>query len=206
MVSIQIKVPNWLDRIFAWPAMWYRKRKYGYPFRKIRLTEGKFAIVDPQDFYWLNNFDWCAKEYSGCFHAVRFNNHGDKEPMMLSMHREIMKPPDELLVDHGNGDGLDNRRNNLRLATHAQNTHNRRKTRSKTSSKFIGVYFDKQTGRWAAKIKNHEKYIWLGRFDNEVDAARAYDKSAQKYRGEFARLNFPEESPPPQLISLMTND
>ncbi len=187
MTSIQIKVPNWLDLIFAWPVLLYRKHKYGYPFRKIRLTGGKFAIVDPQNFYWLNSFDWCAKEYRGCFHAVRFNSHGT--PMILSMHRQIMNPPHGLLVDHKNHDGLDNRRANLRLATYSQNNCNTTK-RKNTSSQFVGVNFDKRRRTWLAYITHNGKRTYLGRFNSEVEAAKAYDNAALEYHKDFARLNF----------------
>ena len=59
MTAIQIKVPNWLDKICVLPLLLYRKLKYGHPFRKIPLGEGKYALVDQQDFYWVNNFHWC---------------------------------------------------------------------------------------------------------------------------------------------------
>ena len=191
-LHLTVNVPNWLDRLCAWPVIVYRRRRYGYSFRRIRLTEGKFTIVEPQDFYHLNNFDWFTKKGRKCFYAVRFNNQSNKGPTMLSMHRQIMNPPAGLLVDHRNTDSLDNRRANLRLATNSQNQCNKRKTSSHTSSRYIGVSFNKHRKKWLAYITYGGKTIWLGAFDNEIDAAKAYDAAAKKYHGEFARLNFPE--------------
>jgi len=189
-LRFSINVPNWLDRIFAWPVVRYRQCKFGYTFRKIRLTEGKYTIVDLQDFYLLNDYDWVTYGKGDCIYAVRHLISADVKEQIVRMHRYIMKAPEELLVDHKNGDGLDNRRSNLRLATFSQNMQNRRKHK-KTSSKFLGVCFDKRNGKWRAKIKYNGKTIHLGRFDNEEDAARAYDAAAKKYYGEFARVNFP---------------
>jgi hypothetical protein len=107
------------------------------------------------------------------------------------MHREIMNPPEHLLVDHRNNDTLDNRRANLRLATHSENSYNRPKTKAKTTSQYIGIYLEKRTGRWTVKIRANGKRLWLGRFELEIEAAKAYDAAAKKYHGEFARLNFP---------------
>jgi hypothetical protein len=104
-----------------------------------------------------------------------------------------MNPPPGLLVDHRNCNSLDNRRANLRLATHQENMRNRRK-RKNTSSRFIGVTFDKQRGKWLARIIYQGKRIFLGRFDTEIEAARAYDAAVKKYHIEFARLNFPENT------------
>jgi hypothetical protein len=101
-----------------------------------------------------------------------------------------MNPPPHLLVDHRNNNSLDNRRANLRLATHAENCYNRPKIRTKTSSRYIGVYFEKSTGKWTAKIRVNGKRLWLGRFNSELEAALAYDAAARKYHGEFARTNF----------------
>ncbi len=189
MAVIQIKVPDWLDKICAWPAVWYRRCKFGYPYRRIYLGENKFTIVDPHDFYRFNYFNWCPKENGPRTYAVRLISAPHNRTRILSLHREIMKAPPTLLVDHRNRNGLDNRRDNLRLATHSQNQCNKGKSRSNSSSQFIGVYFEKRSSRWVAKIVLHGKRIWLGRFKDELDAAKAYDKAAKKYHKDFARLN-----------------
>jgi hypothetical protein len=191
MASIQITVPNWLDRIFAWPVMVYRLWKYGYTYRRIYLGEGQFTILDQEDYYKLSKFRWYIKGSFGKFYAARNYKYDSRQTKTVSMHREIMNAPRGLLVDHRNRDGLDNRRENLRLATYSQNNCNKAK-RKNTSSRFIGVCFNKLNKRWGVNIKPQGKRIFLGYFDNEIDAARAYDEAAKKYHGEFARLNLPE--------------
>jgi hypothetical protein len=101
-----------------------------------------------------------------------------------------MNAPPGILVDHRNNDGLDNRRDNLRLATFSQNNINCRRNKSKSSSRFVGVTFDKRKKQWRVRISVSRKRIFLGYFDSEIDAAKAYDQAAKKYYGEFARLNF----------------
>ncbi|MGA2171760.1 MAG: AP2 domain-containing protein [Sedimentisphaerales bacterium] len=193
MAVIQVKVPNWLDTIFAWPVMVYRLWKYGYAYRRIYLGEGRFTIVEPRDFYWLNYFHWTLDGKGKNIYAVRNFIPAVGKIRTARMHREIMNFPEGLLVDHRNLNSLDNRRANLRLATKAQNMQNRGK-RKNTASRFIGVTLDKSAGKWNVRIKSDGKKIYLGRFDNEIDAARAYDEAARKYHKDFARLNFPQES------------
>ncbi len=190
-VNITIGIPEWMDRVCAWPVIVYRKWKFGYSFRRIYLGEGEFTIIDVQDYYRYCAFKWIMGGQGSVVYAVRSTKKENGKITTRRLHREIMNAPKGLLVDHANGDTLDNRRANLRLATHYQNTCNRRKIKSKTSSRFIGLYLDKKANTWVTAIKNHGKKIYLGRFKSEIDAAHAYDEAARKYHGEFAQLNFP---------------
>jgi len=197
--KITITIPNWLDRLCAWPVLIYRLWKYGYTYRRIYLDEGLWTIVDPQNYYRFGCFKWYLTAKDGKFYAVRNFTVDKTKTKMISMHREIINAPKGLLVDHKNTDSLDNRRENLRLATRSQNMQNmKKKNKDKSTSRFIGVWFDKSAGNWPSKITVNGKKIHLGRFHNEIDAARAYDRAAIKYRGEFARLNFPEKDSLPQ--------
>jgi len=188
-IRLTVSIPNWLDRIFACFVLFYRRRRFGFAFRKIRLTEGKFALVDQQDFYWLNSFDWFAKKNNKSFYAIRLDNDNSKWPTFVYMHREIMNFPKGLFVDHRNRDGLDNRRSNLRIATRCQNRCNTNINKVGCSSQYRGVTWDKQVKRWRVGLQSQGKYIGIGYFDSEIAAARAYDEAAKKYHGEFARLN-----------------
>jgi hypothetical protein len=191
-VNLTIGIPVWLDKIFTWPVLLYRLCKFGYTFRRIDLGEGEWTIVDVDIYYRFGNFKWCVRGNRNTFYAVRFVKIGPGRTKLVNLHRTILAAPAGLLVDHRNGDGLDNRRDNLRLATHFQNACNRHRNKSKTSSRFVGVSFKKRDNNWAARINYKRKTISLGRFNSELDAARAYDNAARKYHGEFARLNFPD--------------
>jgi hypothetical protein len=191
MTTIQIKVPNWLDRICAWPVMLYRLWEYGYSYRRIFLGEGEWTIVDQKDYYQLGNSNWYLVGKKGRLYAAHNVKAKGSLIIQVRLHREIMQPTNGLLVDHRNSNGLDNRRANLRLATHTQNMHNCRK-RKNVTSQFIGVWLDKKRKLWESVIMSDGKKIFLGRFKTDIDAARAYDEAAKKYHGEFARLNFSE--------------
>ncbi len=106
------------------------------------------------------------------------------------MHRQLLNCPAAKFVDHINNNGLDNRKENIRPATRAQNSYNRKKYANNSRSKYKGVSFKKKNGKWTAQIGLNNKMLFLGYFKNEVDAARAYDRAARKYYGRFANLNF----------------
>jgi hypothetical protein len=203
MTFIHLKVPDWLDKLFAWPVLIYRKRRHGYAFRRIYLDEGLSTMVDPQDYYCFGRFKWCLDGHDGKFYAVRGERIGPDNILKVRLHRLILQAPKGTFVDHRNSDSLDNRRENLRLATRCQNMQNmkRRKNKTATSSQFIGVYFDKSRCLWAYQLRANGKVVSAGRFATEVEAARARDIAALKYHGEFARLNFPREDYANEILS-----
>jgi hypothetical protein len=113
------------------------------------------------------------------------------------MHREVLGVFDDRLVDHQNHNGLDNRRRNLRIATATENGWNRKKTSAKCTSQFKGVCWWKQGSKWRAQGRLNGKQTIIGYFDNEIDAAKAYDAWAILAFGQFAALNFPQQQKDP---------
>jgi hypothetical protein len=95
-------------------------------------------------------------------------------------------------VDHVNGDGLDNRRSNLRVCTHAENARNQSSRTRMSTSRFRGVVWAKDRRKWRAMIGDNGRTVHLGNFTDEIEAAQAYDRAAREMYGAFARLNFPE--------------
>jgi hypothetical protein len=189
--KLTLKILNRLETILVSPVLLYRFLRYGHTFRRIYLGEGKYTILDSRDYYRLRRFKWYVSATSGKFYAHRNAIIKNTYSKRISMHREITNAPKNKLVDHQDCNSLNNTRHNLRFATRIQNLCNRKKTLSKTSSRFRGTYRCQKT-KWAAHIKYRHKSIWLGTFVNEIDAAKAYDKAARKYFGRFARLNFPD--------------
>ncbi|MDD5011850.1 MAG: AP2 domain-containing protein [Phycisphaerae bacterium] len=184
--------------IGVWILLQYRKKRYGCAFRKIKLTRGKYAKVSPEDFAEINKHKWQAINNQGdTFYAIRSVRTGGKKKRIY-MHREIMKPPTSditqggkrIVVDHKDGDGLNNTRENLRIATARENAYNRKKYRKKCSSKYKGVSQEKKSKKWRAIIYHKRRKIHLGMFDSETEAAKAYDKAARELFGEYAKLNF----------------
>jgi hypothetical protein len=150
-----------------------------------RIAAGRVALVDDEDFPLVSQYNWHAsKRPHGSFYARSSNRR------KIFMHRLITGWPE---VDHQNGDGLDNRRHNLRPATSAQNNRNRR-PRPGSSSRFKGVRWERGRQRWRADIGIDGRYRTIGRFRDEETAARAYDAAALAAWGEYAWLNFPEET------------
>ena len=186
-----LDIPDRLVGPFVWLALLYRRIRYGYPFRRIPSTRGKYAIVDPEDYERLNKYKWYAISSENTFYARRSVKTG-KYQKVIRMHREVLKVPDGIFVDHINHNGLDERKANLRPATRAENNYNRRRVKKPGATlRFKGVSWHKYTKRWVAQIGFNGKRITIGYFDNEIEAAKAYDRAAKKYHRDFAVLNFP---------------
>ncbi len=155
--------------------------------KSIPLTQNRFAVVDDQDFEWLNQWKW----FYHAGYAVRNITVGKKKQKMIWMHRQILDIPDGVEGDHKDRDTLNNQRFNLRPATHSENCKNR-KIRSDNKSGFIGVHWNKQREKWQSSIKANGKRLHLGFFIEPEKAALAHDEAARKYYGDFSVLNFDE--------------
>jgi hypothetical protein len=184
--------PQWPGRLHDVPGVAchnYRPKPVlpeGDGVRLIPLGDGFYAYVDAPDYEELSRYTW------------HFNNgyaaRKDKA-RRIYMHREIMQAPQGRVVDHFDANRTNNCWLNLRICTPAENQHNQRKQNG-ASSRFKGVFYSKQRHKWCAKCWFGGRHHLLGFFDDEVEAARAYDRKAVELFGEFARLNFPEEWPP----------
>lgn len=157
--------------------------------KEIPLTQGKVALVDDADFERLNQFKWFAAFGGGIeFYAKRMTIIEGKRKV-LRMHRVILGLMDNpICCDHIDGNGLNNQRNNLRLCTRQENNRNV-SSRRDSISKYKGVSSYKKSKKWRSFISVDGKYIHLGYFHSEKDAALAHNEAALKYHGEFARLN-----------------
>lgn len=153
---------------------------------KIELSKGLFAIVDDEDYEFINSFKWCASNSGrGRFYAQRKDNR-----KTVFMHRLIMKLTDKNLnIDHINHNTLDNRKINLRICSKTENARNK-SSHPNSSSKFLGVSWDKSRNKWKSCIYINKKCVLLGRFNFEMEAAKAYDNAAKTNFKEFANLNF----------------
>ena len=141
------------------------------------------VMVDDADFEHLNQFHWHTDRY-----GVVSSWFGSKDNKRMLMSRFIMNAPDNLEVDHKDGNRLNNQRSNLRFATSSQNKMNRGPRIDNTSG-YKGVSWHKQRKKWTARIMANDKYISLGLFNNILDAAKSYNLAAKKYHKEFAWLS-----------------
>jgi hypothetical protein len=153
--------------------------------KEIPLTQGLVAIVDDDDYEELMKYKWCARRgSSGFWVAIRNTSIGEGRPRQIQMHRQILDAPKHMEVDHANGNTLDNRRRNIRLATRSQNLANR-KTFSGSGYKGVSRYSN-----------DNSRFImqFAQVYNSAEEAARAYDRVARIVHGEFAKLNFPDDA------------
>lgn len=153
----------------------------------IPLTQGYEAVIDVADLHLVEGKNWCAdvKRKDGKTYTV-YAMRGGPNCRVIYMHREIAAPSPDMKVDHKDGNGLNNRRLNLRQATTAQNAHNSRISRKNVTG-FKGVSLDRTRGKYQAHISILRKKHNLGLFDNIEDAAAAYAAASAKFHGEFGR-------------------
>jgi hypothetical protein len=167
--------------------------------KEITLTKGQSTVVDDEDYEWLSANKW---QFNIRGYAIRYERITPEKRVYLRMHRKILERMigrslvEGEVCDHINGDRLDNRRSNLRVATISQNTANC-KNLSRNTTGYKGVQRSKTPGKWIAAIHSYGKMKHLGVFDNPIDAAIAYDEQVRKLHGEFGRYNFPKENERP---------
>lgn len=155
--------------------------------KEIVLADGRVTLVDDSDFESLNQSQWHSEHGRNTHYAVRYTETGG----CVLMHRELLGLTcPRVQGEHKNGNGLDNRRENLRIATNRQNQQGFQTLRLGKSSQFRGV--SKHRARWKSGIRVDGRLIYLGLFKEEVEAAKAYDRAALQHFGEFASPNFPE--------------
>jgi len=147
----------------------------GKIMKELPLTQSKFALVDDDDYPYLISFKWYAVRNGNAFYAMASVHSENGKRTTITMHRLIIKSPNGMVIDHIDGNGLNNQKSNLRIVTNRENFQNRHGKKEKTS-KYPGVYKTKSktSKKWAAQIQIDGKIKYLGTFEIETDAAQAY--------------------------------
>jgi hypothetical protein len=151
---------------------------------------GNVAIVDEDDYSELSKFKWFVMSNGYAARSCWLKEEGRSESVL--MHRQIMDVQPGLMVDHINMNILDNRKENLRIATRSENMVNSKK-RISGKNPYKGVHWSKQHSKWKVEITKDYKNNFIGLFEDPETAARAYDATAVKFFGDFALLNFPDD-------------
>jgi len=194
-IAFCLPVPTVLVRIVVWIVLLYRRLRYGYAFRRIKLTRGQYAIVDPEDFERLNQHKWHVTHYGYAARAVPHTSGKSRKQGAVYMHNVVCPAPDGMITDHINRNPYDNRKANLRPATRRQNVWNRKFVRRGGRTRYNGIRWDKNKQQWQVRLTIKGRRESFGYYADEVEAAKAYDRVARQHRGEFAVLNFPDLPP-----------
>jgi len=192
-ISFSLPVPTILVRIAVWIVLLYRRLRYGYTFRRIKLSKGKYAIVDPEDFERLNQYRWHCTHYGYAMRAVSVGSGKGRKQVAVHMHNVVCPAPDGMITDHINRKPFDNRKANLRPATQRQNVWNRKFAKEGGRTRYNGIRWDKNRRKWQVRLAVDGIRESFGYYADEVEAAKAYDRVAKQHRGQFAVLNFPEQ-------------
>lgn len=156
---------------------------------EVKLSQNKIAIIDKSDFEKVGKYNWSALKYKNGYYAGRMFANGPKKRKMIYMHRFILDLTNKNdHTDHINMNGLDNRRTNLRVCNNTQNQYNVKLT-LRNKSGYKGVSWNRNGQRWVVHINYKGNRVFIGYYDNIIDAAIAYDKAAFRYHGEFANTN-----------------
>lgn len=158
---------------------------------RIPLTKGQYALIDDEDYNLVKCYTWYAERSNSIreFYYASTHIKLNGKQTTLKMHRIITHAQTGELIDHKDGNGLNNQKDNLRSTTQTNNIRNSFKKSNTSSSKYKGVSWCKRKSLWKAYLTIDYKYIHLGYFNNEIDAARAYNKAATQNFGPFVRIN-----------------
>ena len=156
------------------------------PVKILNINASKRALVDDQDAESVGKHKWTVTK-SG--YAIGYLEKVNRKSRLILMHRLIMGATKDQMIDHINGDKLDNRRKNLRFCTKAQNNRNSKKPHSNNTSGYKGVFWSKQKRKWLAQIVVDRTQIGLGFFNSKEEASETYKQASRKYCGEFSPYN-----------------
>jgi hypothetical protein len=151
----------------------------------IKLTNGGEAFVDDEDFERLSKYTWRRKDDGRTSYAKAYGGGGRKNRITLLMHRKLMEVPRGVVIDHVDGNGLNNQKNNLRVCTCEQNHWNRHRLNSNNTSGYRGVSWDKKTNKWLVRVGYDGKRVYGGLFENRDSAVVVYKKITSELYGEY---------------------
>ncbi len=172
--------------------------------KRIELTQGKYALVDDEDYEYVLCYKWHTLKSKKNYYAVTALEMGNGKKFTINMHNFVTENPQGSLLDHINRNGLDNRKANLRKCSYAQNSLNRRLDKLKNKTGYRGVYLSeyKNKRKFTSYLKVNGSVLYLGIFESKIQAAKAYDNAAKLHHKEFAVLNFPEKRLPSHDIEI----